>query len=261
MGEELVNKHVFITGAARGIGYGIAEQFAKAGSRITILDNNPENLEKASHELSKITGAEVLAIQADVSDRSAVQKAVSQAEAKAPIDVLVNDAGVAYESSFLDISDEEWDKVLSINLKGMFIVSQEVLKNMVKRKAGIVINMGSKNGLDGEWGYAHYNASKGGVIMLTKTLALEFAHVGIRTNAVCPGYIETPMSKEIDSPEFVNSFVDRYIPMNRPGNVEEIAKIFLFLASDGSAFMNGQIIIADGGQLAGQKPFPDKIIR
>ncbi len=261
MGEELVNKHVFITGAARGIGYGIAEQFAKAGSRITILDNNAENLGKASHELSKITSDEVLAIQADVSDRIAVRNAVEQAEGKAPIDVLINDAGVAYESSFLEISDEEWDQVIDINLKGMFIVSQEILKHMVKRKAGIVINMGSKNGLDGEWGYAHYNASKGGVIMLTKTLAIEFAHLGIRANAVCPGYIETPMSKEIDSPEFVESFVDRYIPMDRPGKVDEIAKIFLFLASDGSAFMNGQIIVADGGQLAGQKAFPDKLIR
>ena len=113
--------------------------------------------------------------------------------------------------------------------------------------------MASKNGIDGEFGYAHYNASKGGVIMLTKTMALELAHLGIRVNAVCPGYVQTPMSKEIDSPEFTENFVNQYIPLNRPGTVEEIAPVFLFLASEESSFITGQIIVADGGQLAGQK--------
>jgi 3-oxoacyl-[acyl-carrier protein] reductase len=132
---------------------------------------------------------------------------------------------------------------------------------MVKRKKGVVINMASKNGMDGEFGYAHYNASKGGVIMLTKTMALELAHLGIRVNAVCPGYIQTPMSMEIDSPEFTTAFVDRYIPMNRPGTTKEIASLFLFLASDDSSFITGQVIIADGGQLAGQKPGKDLLDR
>ncbi len=113
--------------------------------------------------------------------------------------------------------------------------------------------MSSKNGLDGEFGYAHYNASKAGVIMLTKTMAIELAHIGIRVNAVCPGYIETPMSKEIDSPAFVEGFVKQFIPQNRPGTPGEIAPVFLFLASEESGFMTGQIIIVDGGQLAGQK--------
>ncbi len=125
---------------------------------------------------------------------------------------------------------------------------------MAIRKKGVVVNMSSKNGLDGEAGYAHYNASKGGVIMLTKTMALELASSGIRVNAVCPGYIQTPMSLEIDSVAFTENFVDRYIPINRPGKVEEIAPVFLFLAGDESSFMTGQVIIVDGGQLAGQKP-------
>lgn len=137
----------------------------------------------------------------------------------------------------------------------MFHVSQAVCRYMKKRKRGAIVNMASKNGMDGEFGYAHYNSSKGGVIMLTKTLALEFAKFGIRANAVCPGYIQTPMSKEIDSPEFTRIFVDRYILLNRPGNVKEVAPLFLFLASEESSFITGQTIVADGGQLAGQKPF------
>ena len=136
----------------------------------------------------------------------------------------------------------------------MFYVAQSVCRLMAARKSGVVVNMASKNGLDGEFGYAHYNASKGGVIMLTKTMALELAHLGIRVNAVCPGYIQTPMSKEIDSPDFTENFVRQYIPLNRPGQVEEVAPVFLFLASEESSFITGQVIIVDGGQLAGQKP-------
>jgi 3-oxoacyl-[acyl-carrier protein] reductase len=149
---------------------------------------------------------------------------------------------------------EDWKRILDVNLTGMFYVAQAVCRRMATRRSGVVVNMGSKNGLDGEFGYAHYNASKGGVVMLTKTMALELAHLDIRVNAVCPGYIQTPMSMEIDSPEFTRQFVDRYIPLDRPGRVEDVAPAFLFLASDESRFMTGQVLILDGGQLAGQKP-------
>jgi 3-oxoacyl-[acyl-carrier protein] reductase len=158
------------------------------------------------------------------------------------------------------MKDEQWKKVLDINLTGMFILSQIVCREMVKRRKGVVVNMSSKNGLDGESGYAHYNASKGGVIMLTKTMALELASSGIRVNAVCPGYIQTPMSEAIDSPEFTARFVNRYIPMNRHGKPEEIAPVFLFLASDESSFITGQTIVADGGQLAGQKAADELLV-
>lgn len=171
------------------------------------------------------------------------------------IDILINNAGIAFERSFLTIEEDEWKHILDINLTGMFFVAQEVCKRMCERKNGVVVNMGSKNSLDGEAGYAHYNASKGGVLMLTKTMALELARFNIRVNAVCPGYIQTPMSMEIDSAEFVKDFVDRYIPMNRTGKVGDVAPAFLFLASEESSFMTGQIIIVDGGQLAGQKPY------
>jgi 3-oxoacyl-[acyl-carrier protein] reductase len=254
--QRFSNKHVLITGSARGIGFEIARQFAMEGAVLSLLDFNNENLDKASRELQQIT-KNVYSYEADVADNASVKHAVADAERRQPIDILINNAGIASETPFLEIEEEEWKKILDINLTGMFYVAQAVCRHMASRKKGVVINMGSKNGLDGEFGYAHYNASKAGVIMLTKTMALELAHLGIRVNAVCPGYIQTPMSKELDPAEFTENFVKQYIPINRPGQVEEIAPVFLFLASEESSFITGQVIIADGGQLAGQKPGPD----
>lgn len=248
------NKHVLITGAARGIGFTIAQQFALEGAYLTIFDCHKDNLDSAVGQLER-EGAAVSGIVVDVSKRMEVLKAVEKTENKAPVDILINNAGIAKETSFLEIEEEEWKKILDINLSGMFYVSQSVCKYMVKRGRGVVINMSSKNGLDGEAGYAHYNSSKGGIIMLTKTMALELASRGIRVNAVCPGYIQTPMSMEIDPPEFTQKFVDRYIPLNRPGQMTDIAPMFLFLASEESGFITGQTFVIDGGQLAGQKPF------
>lgn len=252
-------KHVLITGAARGIGFEISRQFAAEGAVLSLLDFNKENLQAATEELTKQT--KVYSYDVDVSDSSAVTSAVSKADSILPIDILINNAGIAYETPFLDIEEKEWRKIIDINLTGMFFVAQAVCRRMASRKKGVVVNMASKNGLDGEFGYAHYNASKGGVIMLTKTMALELAHVGIRVNAVSPGYIQTPMSKEIDPPEFTENFVRQYIPLNRPGTVEEVAPLFLFLASEESSFITGQIFIADGGQLAGQKPGQDLLLK
>jgi 3-oxoacyl-[acyl-carrier protein] reductase len=252
-------RHILITGGARGIGLEIARQFAREGAVLSLLDFNKETLSAAVQELKKSNA--VYGYEADVSDRAAVDSAVLQAEKIQPIDVLINNAGIATETPFLQIEEAEWKRIIDINLTGMFNVAQSVCRQMVKRKKGVVVNMASKNGLDGEFGYAHYNASKGGVIMLTKTMALELAHAGIRVNAVCPGYIQTPMSMEIDSPEFTAAFADRYIPMNRPGNTKEIASVFLFLAGDDSSFITGQVIVADGGQLAGQKPGKDLLNR
>lgn len=254
MRKRFENKHVLITGGARGIGLEIALHFSREGAGLTIFDNHKENLNSTLERLTK-EGAKVSGDQVDVSDRKKVFEAVEKAEQKAAVDILVNNAGIAMETPFLELEEDEWKKVLEINLTGMFHVSQAVCRHMAKRGKGVVINMGSKNGLDGEAGYAHYNSSKGGVIMLTKTMALELATAGIRVNAVCPGYIQTPMSMEIDPPEFTEKFVDRYIPLNRPGKISEIAPAFLFLASEESSFMTGQVMVIDGGQLAGQKPF------
>lgn len=250
--NRFINKHIIVTGGARGIGFEITRMFAQEKGTVTILDYHDENLTNAVQSLQE-SGFDVHGILADVSDRSSVEKAVAEVENIAPVDILINNAGIAYETPFLDITIEEWNSVLDINITGMFNVSQVVCRKMAARGKGIVVNMSSKNGLDGEAGYAHYNVSKGGVVMLTKTMAIELASSGIRVNAVCPGYIQTPMSLEIDSPEFTANFVQRYIPMNRSGKVEEVAPMFLFLASDESSFITGQIFVIDGGQLAGQK--------
>jgi len=250
--KRFENKQVLITGAARGIGFEIAKQFLGEGAVVSLFDYNAENLTIAKKAFESGENR-VYTYTVDVSNRQQVFDAVAIVEAIAPIDILINNAGIAHESPFLEIDEAEWKQIVAINLTGMFYVSQAVCRNMARRKSGVVVNMASKNGMDGEAGYAHYNASKGGVIMLTKTMALELAHLGIRVNAVCPGYIQTPMSMEIDSPEFVQKFVDRYIPLNRTGKVEEVAPAFLFLASHESSFMTGQVLVLDGGQLAGQK--------
>lgn len=250
--KRFSGKHVVVTGAARGIGFEIASQFAQEGALVSIIDINENSLSEAKNSLSKAERS-IYTYAVDLTHRNLVEKTINTIESIAPIDILINNAGIAKETSFLEIEEKEWKNILDVNLTGFFHISQFVCRKMALRKSGVVVNMASKNGLDGEAGYSHYNASKGGIIMLTKTMAIELAQFNIRVNAVCPGYIQTPMSMEIDSPEFTKKFIDRYIPLNRAGNVREIASIFLFLASNESSFMTGQSIVADGGQLAGQK--------
>jgi 3-oxoacyl-[acyl-carrier protein] reductase len=193
----------------------------------------------------------------DVAYQRQVIEAVDKAEEIAPIDILINNAGICKVTPFLNIDAEEWHETLDINLSGVFYVAQAVCQHMAKRGKGAVVNMASKNGLDGEFGHAHYNASKAGVVLLTKTIALELAHLGIRANAVCPGYVRTAINLEVDSDEFVAEFADRYVPMMRIGTVEEVAPLFLFLASDEASWITGQTFVVDGGQLAGQKPWAE----
>jgi len=254
--SEFAGQHVLITGGARGLGFAIAREFARAGATLSLFDVEADLLAQAADEL-RADGASVATWSVDVRRHDEVGAAVAAAEARAPIDVLVNNAGIARETGFLHIAAHEWREILDVNLTGMFLVAQAVCRAMVPRGRGVVLNMASKNGLAGEAGYAHYNASKGGVIMLTRTMALELASAGIRVNAICPGYIETPMSRAIDPPEFVRDFVERYIPLGRAGTVDDVASAFLFLAGRGAAFMTGQVLVLDGGQLAGQKASPD----
>ena len=236
------------------IGFEIARQFGTEGATVSIFDYNQEALDKATMEL-RDSGYPVHPYGVDVSVRKQVIKAVDKAAQIAPIDCLVNNAAICLVTPFLSISPEEWDKTLNINLTGAFHVAQRFCLHMARRKKGVILNMSSKNGLDGEFGHTHYNASKAGLILMTKTIALELGHLGIRANAICPGYTRTAMNLEVDSDEFVKEFVDRYVPANRPGQVTDIAPLFLFLASDEAAYINGQTFVVDGGQLAGQKPW------
>jgi 3-oxoacyl-[acyl-carrier protein] reductase len=260
MSKRFMGKHVFVTGGARGIGLAIAGAFGREQAVVTIVDCHRGNLDVAVQELRRasiVVQGHVL----NVTDQDAVAAAVNEAERVAPIDILVNNAGIALETSFLEVSLKEWREVIDVNLTGMFVVAQAIAKRMVTRRRGTILNMASKNGIDGEAGYAHYNASKGGVIMLTKTMALELGQFGIRVNAVAPGYLQTPMSEAIDSPTFVRDFVDRYIPLGRCGKVDDVAPLFLFLAGDEASFITGQIFVIDGGQLAGQKASTDLLQR
>jgi 3-oxoacyl-[acyl-carrier protein] reductase len=186
MAGQFSGKHVIVTGGGRGIGFEIARHFGQQGARITIFDNAEDLLDDAAAKL-KAQDYEVHPYLVDVSRQSDVLGAVDAAEEMAPIDILINNAGIAFETPFLQIAAAEWKKIIDINLTGMFFVAQAVCRKMASRKKGVVVNMSSKNGLAGEFGYAHYDASKGGIIALTRTMALELANAGIRVNAVCPG--------------------------------------------------------------------------
>jgi len=254
MNPTFTNRHVLVTGGARGIGLEIVRRFCEAGAMVSIFDYDSEALDQTASQL-RTNGHTVNASVVDVSDQQQVIRAVEAAEQIAPIDVLVNNAGICEVTPFLNIEADEWQKTLDINLTGAFYVAQSVCRYMAQRRTGVVLNMSSKNGLDAELGHAHYNASKAGLILLTKTIAIELARFGVRANAVCPGYVRSPINNDVDSDEFVDEFADRYIPAGRVGTVADIAPVFLFLASDEAAYITGQTFVIDGGQLAGQKPW------
>jgi len=166
------------------------------------------------------------------------------------VDVLVNNAGIYYEDHFEDITEARWDRIMNVDLKGTFMMTQAVIPHFKQRRSGVIVNMASTNGLAGEIYYAHYNAAKGGVVLLTKTLALELGPYGIRVNCVCPGYILTESTAAMDSDEFVNDYIQNKIPLRRTGKPEEVAAVIAFLASDDASFVHGDAILIDGGQLA-----------
>jgi 3-oxoacyl-[acyl-carrier protein] reductase len=167
------------------------------------------------------------------------------------IDVLINNAGTATREPFVEIATERWDRILDVNLRGEFLVAQRVARRMIERgRGGSIVNMASTNALEGEAGYAHYNASKGGIAMLTRTMAIELGPHGIRVNAVCPGKIETPLQGEAEDAAYTGRFVRERIPLGRSGTPEEVAAVYAFLASDEASFITGELLVVDGGQLA-----------
>lgn len=254
--QDFSGKQVLITGAAKGIGYEIARAFAASGATISLFDVDASALEAAKQTLlTDYPGSGSFSYAVDISQETQVQKMVATVEERQAVDILINNAGICPIVPFLELDLATWQRTLDVNLTGSFLMAREVGKYMAQRKRGIILNMSSKNGLDAEFGHAHYNASKAGVILLTKTIAIELAHLGIRCNAVCPGYVRTPLNREVDSDEFVATFAERYIPLNRVGMAKEIAPIFLFLASEGASYINGQTFVLDGGQLSGQKPW------
>ena len=243
MMRGLRGKRTVITGGASGIGAATAARFLEEQARVVIIDRQRDALDRINRELPGLTGT----VMADVADRDAVDRAFAEVERLVGgLDVLINNAGISVRHRFVDISPADWSNVLRVNLDGVFHVAQACAKRMTD---GVIINMGSTNGLVGHPMYADYNASKAGVIALTRSMALELAP-RIRVNAVCPGYILTPMQQAEYSSEMLAE-VEQKIPLRRHGRPEEVAALFAFLASDEAAYLTGQCYLIDGGETAG----------
>ena len=242
----LKNKRVLITGGASGIGRATAERFLAEGAQVSALDRDAAGCKRLQEELPGLQQA----ILADVSDTEAVARGFNQLDSFwGGLDVLVNNAGISIRHNFLDITAEEWQRVVSVDLNGVFYVAQQAARRMKKAGSGVILNMGSTNGLRGTPFYADYNAAKAGVIELTRTMALELAPT-VRVVAVCPGYVLTPMQKAEYTEEMLAE-VNRGIPLGRHAQPEEVAALFAFLASDDAAYLTGCEYVIDGGRTAG----------
>src|SRR5512143_896148 len=241
----LTGKIALVTGAAQGIGRDIALGLAADGADVAICDVNLEAAQQTAGEI-EAKGRKSLALKANVASSADVTAMIEQVVEKfGRIDILVNNAGITRDGLLLRMKDEDWDLVLSINLKGSFLCTKAALKYMSKQRGGTIINIASIVGAMGNAGQANYVASKAGLIGLTKTIAREYANRGITANAVAPGFIDTAMTQAL--PENVRQELAKQIPMGKLGTPEDVANAVRFLASPWASYITGQVIHVNGG--------------
>jgi meso-butanediol dehydrogenase/(S,S)-butanediol dehydrogenase/diacetyl reductase len=242
----LKDKRVLITGGASGIGAATAARFLEEGSRVCVLDRDAAACERIRHELVGLGEA----IIADVTDLMQVEAAFAEAiRLMDGVDVVINNAGISIRHKFLDITPEEWERVIAVNLTGVFYMAQTAARHLWENGSGVILQTASTNGIVGQPYYADYNATKAGVIELTRTMALELAPK-VRVCAVAPGYVLTPMQRA-EYTEAMLEEVNRKVPLGRHATPAEIAGLFAYLASDDAAYATGHVFTMDGGETAG----------
>lgn len=246
---RLKDKVAIITGGANGIGAKTAEIFAREGAKVVVADYDQENGEKQVEQLKK-NGAEAIFIKVNVADAESVQQLVDGTLAAFErVDILINNAGITADGFLVKMSEEAWDRVIDVNLKGVFNCAKAAAKVMMEQGKGVILNATSVVGLYGNIGQTNYAASKFGVIGLTKTWAKELGPRGVRVNAVAPGYTMTTMMETVPE-KLLNAFQEK-TPLRRLGQPEDVAYAYLYLASDEASFVNGEILSVDGGLVLG----------
>ena len=242
-------KTVLITGGSRGIGKAVAMKFAENGYKIIInYVSDKTDTEQLKKELLQAGASDILLIKADISNSEDVKNMVKESIEKfEKIDVLVNNAGITKDNLLMRMSEEEFDKVIQINLKGTYLVTKEVTRYMMKKKKGSIVNLASVVGVAGNAGQCNYAASKAGIIGFTKSVAKELASRNIRANAVAPGFIETDMTNVLK--DEIKENINSQIPLKRMGTAREVAELVYFLGEDVSSYITAQVINVDGGMI------------
>ncbi|MEE9274670.1 MAG: glucose 1-dehydrogenase [bacterium] len=247
---DLKGKTALVTGGGTGLGRAIALALAEAGADVALAARRRPPLEEAAGAIRAL-GRRTELLTLDVTDPDQITEAVARAEeALAPLDILVNNSGISGQGWAADLPLEQWDAVLATNLRGAFLMCQAAGRGMIERESGVIVNVASVAGFIGARMLSAYSASKGGLIQLTRTLALEWARFGVRVNALAPGYVLTDINREYFATEAGERMIRSHIPMGRVGQPEEMAGAAVFLASDASKFMTGAALVVDGGQSA-----------
>ena len=244
---ELIGQVAVVTGSARGIGKTIALALAESGAHVVVSDLNEEAGQETVADIQEM-GREAIWVKADVSKTDQAENLVQQALEKfGRLDILVNNAGITRDNLLMRMSEDEWDSVIAVNLKGTYNCIRAATKNFMKQRSGRIVNIASVVGQMGNPGQANYASSKAGVIGLTKSVAKEFASRNVLVNAVAPGFIETAMTEKL--PETAREALKKLIPLARLGQPEDVAKAVLFLSSEKSSYITGQVINVDGGMV------------